>query len=83
MDIRPDLRLNDHVVREMTGEGRQAEPRRWLTVGDVAARLGVSVKTVNRWAHEGRLESSQTLGGHHRFSPDYIDRIAAEMGFAD
>lgn len=45
----------------------------YLTPGEVARLLHVSPKTVNRWAHEGRLPCIVTLGGHRRFP-----RVAVE-----
>jgi len=52
---------------------------RYLTSAPVAERLGVSVKTVSRWANEGRLAHQRTLGGHRRYDPDQIDRLAREL----
>lgn len=42
--------------------------------------LGVSPKTVNRWANEGRIPCAVTLGGHRRFRADVIRGVAASMG---
>jgi len=42
--------------------------------------LGVSPKTVNRWANEGRIPCAVTLGGHRRFRADDIRAVAASMG---
>jgi excisionase family DNA binding protein len=42
--------------------------------------LGVSPKTVNRWANEGRIPCAVTLGGHRRFRADVIRAVAASMG---
>jgi DNA-binding transcriptional MerR regulator len=39
----------------------------------------VSPKTVSRWAKQGRLEHLRTLGGHRRYDPDYIDRLASQL----
>lgn len=39
----------------------------YLRVGEVAALFHVSPKTVTRWADEGRLPHTVTLGGHRRF----------------
>ncbi len=41
---------------------------RWLLTSDVAPLLGVSPKTIARWAREGKLPCQATLGGHHRFN---------------
>ena len=48
---------------------------RVMTPGDVAAALGVHVKTVSRWAEQGKLEFTRTPGGHRRFSQATIREI--------
>lgn len=52
----------------------------YLTPGQVARMLGVSPKTVNRWANDGRIPCAVTLGGHRRFRVDIIRAVAASMG---
>ena len=56
----------------------QSQPE-YLTPGEVARMLHVSPKTVNRWAHEGRIACIVTLGGHRRFQREEIERIAEQM----
>ena len=51
----------------------------YLTPGETARMLHVSPKTVNRWAHEGRIAHIVTLGGHRRFPRDEVERIAEQM----
>jgi excisionase family DNA binding protein len=51
----------------------------YLTCTEVAERLHVSAKTVSRWAKEGKLGHLRTLGGHRRYDPAYIDRLAREL----
>ena len=46
----------------MTGE-----PEEYLLAAEVGRLLRVSPKTVSRWAKEGKLPYSRTLGGHRRF----------------
>jgi excisionase family DNA binding protein len=46
------------------GTVRQEE---WLTPMEVASLLGVTTKTVARWARAGRLGAVTTLGGHRRY----------------
>ena len=55
----------------------------YLTPGQVARILGVSPKTVNRWANDGRIPCALTLGGHRRFRVDVIRNVAASMGLDD
>lgn len=49
-----------------------------LTVGQVAELFGVTVPTVRRWADEGKLTASRTLGGDRRFDPDHIAEKLAD-----
>ena len=51
----------------------------YLTPGQAATMLHVSPKTLNRWAHEGRVPCIVTLGGHRRFRRDQIEAIAERM----
>ena len=51
---------------------RVPQARRILTPGQAARILGVSPKTVNRWATDGRIPCAVTLGGHRRFRVDVI-----------
>lgn len=55
----------------------------YLTPGQAARMLGVSPKTVNRWANDGRIPCATTLGGHRRFRIDVIRSVAASMGLQD
>ena len=50
-----------------------------LLPSEVAARLGVSPKTVTRWAAMGLIPCIVTLGGHHRFRPEDVEAIARRM----
>ena len=56
----------------------QAE-KDFLTPGEVARLLHVSPKTVNRWAHEGRLSCIVTLGGHRRFPRTEVEAAIQRM----
>jgi excisionase family DNA binding protein len=55
----------------------------YLTTAEVADVFQVSPKTVNRWAGEGKLPHSRTLGGHRRYPGDSIRRLATEMFRSD
>ena len=50
-----------------------------VPIGTAAAQLGVSVDTLRRWADEGRIACSKTLGGQRRFAVAEIERVKAEM----
>lgn len=60
--------------------GRVSADVAYLTPGQVARMLGVSPKTVNRWANDERIPCATTLGGHRRFRADVIRAVAASMG---
>ncbi len=64
-------RADGNHERYMTVRGRAGvkslDPDRLLTPGQVARVFRVDSKTVARWAKEGRLASTKTLGGHRRF----------------
>jgi len=51
----------------------------YLRTAEVAAILHVSPKTITRWAKEGRLPHSRTLGGHRRYSSEDINAIAQDL----
>ncbi len=65
-----------------TSEDPQPEdPETLLTTGQAAARLRVVPQTVARWASEGRLHHTRTLGGakgpgHRRFRLGDLDAAA-------
>lgn len=48
-----------------------------LTPGEVAELLRVDVKTVARWAKEGRLAAIRTPGGHRRYSVLQVNSMRA------
>jgi excisionase family DNA binding protein len=50
-----------------------------LRASDVAELLGVSPKTIARWATEGKLPFRRTLGGHRRYPEPAIRELAAGL----
>ena len=52
----------------------------FLTPGQVARILHVSPQTVNRWANEGRIPCTLTLGGHRRFKRADVDAAVRRVG---
>jgi excisionase family DNA binding protein len=52
----------------------------FLTPGQVARILHVSPQTVNRWANEGRIPCTLTLGGHRRFRRADVDAAVRRVG---
>lgn len=49
--------------------------KEWLRASEVAALIGVSSKTVSRWANAGRINCSKTLGGHRRFARKDVEKL--------
>lgn len=48
----------------------------WVSSAAVARLLGVTRKTVTRWASEGRLASVKTARGHRRYEPATLAAVA-------
>jgi two-component system, OmpR family, response regulator RpaA len=53
---------------------------RFLTTGDIAERLQVTIPTVKRWIREGHLTAFRTAGGHYRVTEDEVARFEAQQG---
>ena len=68
-----------HTVESAT---TVATPSEFLTRSEVSKLLGVSPNTVTRWAREGRLSCQVTLGGHHRFERDLVERLRKSLSRA-
>ncbi len=52
----------------------------YVTTGEAAKCLGVTVKTVKRWIASGDLRGVQTLGGHWRIPEAALHRFMQERG---
>ena len=63
----------------VSGAGLSDSDDRYLTAGQVAERLHVSTKTVHRWAEQGMLACTYTLGGHRRFSLRDVESAIAQF----
>lgn len=70
------------------GEGdsvddRPSRPRpAFLRASEAAELLGVSAKTVSRWAKDGRIAHVVTLGGHRRFPREAVEALARRLEHA-
>jgi excisionase family DNA binding protein len=64
-----------------TSNNGPPQPDVYLTTGEVAKLLGISPKTVARWAKEGKLPHLVTLGGHRRFPAEAIYELARKLHF--
>ena len=70
-------------VRKSSKSSRRRQPRSdFLSSADAAVRLGVGVSAVKRWADAGVLRVLRTAGGHRRFDPADLDRMARGGGAA-
>jgi excisionase family DNA binding protein len=59
------------------------EQNEYLLAAEVGRLLHVSPKTVTRWAKEGRLPYSLTLGGHRRFPAGSIRELASRLATSE
>lgn len=48
---------------------------KWLTVRDASNLLGISPKTLRRWADAGLIPVATTAGGHRRFLRDDVEKF--------
>ena len=55
---------------------REGAERRWLTIRDACARLGVDQSTLRRWSDAGKIPVFLTPGGHRRYAEDDILALA-------
>jgi excisionase family DNA binding protein len=59
---------------------RSEDGERLLTIGQAAARLGVSVATLRAWADKGLVSVVRLPSGYRRFTPAEIAARRREMG---
>jgi molybdopterin-binding protein len=48
-----------------------------LTVRAAAKLMGIGYSTLKQWIHQGKIRTTQTVGGHHRLSEAEVDRMLA------
>lgn len=65
------MTLNDHMANDSK---RLALPSLY-TAEDVAATLGISVKTVHKLVREGKLECVQVTSRERRFTPEQVQEF--------
>ena len=52
---------------------------KWVSTKRAMEMLGVGSTTVKRWADEGALPSSRTVGGHRRFRENDVQRLLERL----
>lgn len=50
---------------------------RFISIGEAAKHLGVSISTLRRWETQGRLKPERTPAGHRRYDLNAIEALAA------
>jgi excisionase family DNA binding protein len=60
--------------------GRGTDGVRSLTAGDLARLLGVDLKTIHNWVHQGHLFARRTEGRHLRFERVEVVRFLRRSG---
>jgi excisionase family DNA binding protein len=50
-------------------------PDDWLSIGEAASLLGLSVKTLRRYDESGRLRATRSPSGHRRYRRSQIDDV--------
>ena len=51
---------------------------RFISIGQAAERLGVSISTLRRWEQEGRLTAERTPAGHRRYDVTKLSGLEAD-----
>lgn len=55
-----------------------------ITAAATAERLGISVRTLDRMEHDGRLRPAmRTRGGHRRYDEAQVERVAQGLPAVD
>lgn len=74
-----DLEETQKIIKKVglpqkkTGKKASSEKDRYLTVGDLAERSGVSPRTIKHWEDKGIIEPDmRTEGGFRLYSGDYV-----------
>lgn len=52
----------------------------FLTTGEAAAALQITIPTVKRWVRDGHLSAFKTVGGHYRIAEEALERFRAAHG---
>jgi len=50
-----------------------------IIAGIAAAQLGVSTKTLGRWADQGKIRADKSVGGWRLFNPRDVQNLKAQL----
>jgi excisionase family DNA binding protein len=64
------------VNREVPAPRRTTDDKRWITIRDACAILGVDQSTLRRWSDAGKVPVFLTPGGHRRYAEEDIHALA-------
>lgn len=70
--------VTDMADRHTQGDATTVVDEQPLTVQQVATEWGVSVRTIQRYIEQGRLQATRLPGGHSRISRAAIDDAIAQ-----
>lgn len=62
---------------------RHGQPDPLITIGEVARRFNVTVKTVRRWDKPGLLPAVRTPGGQRRYRTSDVEAFIGSQPGAD
>ena len=51
----------------------------WISTKKAMSLLGVGSTTIKRWADDGTLANTRTVGGHRRFRRDAVERLLRQQ----
>jgi molybdopterin-binding protein len=57
-------------------------PRQFLSAGEAARRLGISLDTLRRWDGSGRIRTERDSANRRRVPLEEVERLRAEAGGA-
>jgi len=66
------LVINEHYFKEKQSVNK---PKHYYTTVEAAKALDVSVRTIQLWVEDGKLEGWKTAGGHRRIASQSIENM--------
>lgn len=50
-----------------------------VSPGAAAKMIGVSTETLRNWERSGKIKAVKTLGGHHRYKLEDVEKMLKEV----